>query len=73
MKKNILTKKLIDLDLSILDINKISVYQFWYDNIKQTGEKTRLCYRDTGNFITEIKAEYIQLNRAKDVETRFDT
>ena len=59
MKKNILTKKLIDLDLSILDINKISVYQFWYDNIKQTGEKTRLCYRDTGNFITEIKAEYI--------------
>ena len=72
MKKNIL-KKLIDLDLSILDINKISMYQFWYDNIKQTGEKTRLCYRDTGNFISEIKAEYIQLNRAKDVETRFDT
>ena len=49
------------------------MYQFWYDNIKQTGEKTRLCYRDTGNFITEIKTEYIQLNRAKDVETRFDT
>ena len=65
MKKNILTKKLIDLDLSILDINKISMYQFWYDNIKQTGEKTRLCYRDTGNFITEIKTEYIQLNHAK--------
>ena len=73
MKKNILIKKLIYLDLSILDINKISMYHFWYDNIKQTGEKTRLCYRDTGNFITEIKTEYIQLNRAKDVETRFDT
>ena len=40
MKKNTLTKKLIYLDLSILDINKISMYQFWYDNIKPNyGEK----------------------------------
>ena len=39
MKKNTLTKKLIYLDLSILDINKISMYQFWYDNINKPEKK----------------------------------
>ena len=59
MKKNVLTKKLVYLGLSILD-NKISMYQCWYDNKKRNyGEITRLCYRDTDNFITEIKTQEI--------------
>ena len=59
MKKNVLTKKLVYLGLSILD-NKISMYQCWYGNKKQNyGEITRLCYRDTDNFITEIKTQEI--------------
>ena len=61
--------KKIYLGLSILQISKIVLYEIWYDYMKpKYGEKTKLCYMDTDNFIVYVKAEDI----AKDVETKFN-
>ena len=46
------------LGMSILDINKILMYKFWYDYISQKyGDKAKLCYTDTDSFIIYIKTE----------------
>ena len=44
--------------MSILDISKILMYEFWYDYIKQKyGDKAKLCYTDTDSFIIYIMIE----------------
>ena len=40
------------LGLSILDMSKTVMYEFWYDYGKpKYGEKEKLCYMDTDRFI----------------------
>ena len=71
-KKQILMNKPVYLGLSILEISKILMYEFWYDYVKpKYGEKTKLCYMDTA-IIVYIKADYIHKDIVDDVETRFD-
>ena len=44
------------LGLSILELSKILMYQFWYDYVKpKSDEKAKLCYMDTGSFIVYMK------------------
>ena len=65
--------KPVYLDLSILEISKIVLYQFWYDYVKpKYGGKSKLYYLDTGNFIVYVKTEDTYVGTAKDVETRFN-
>ena len=65
---------LIYLGLSILEISKIVMYEFWYDYLKpKYREKAKLLYVDTDYFIVYIKIEVIYVDIAKDVGTRFDT
>ena len=46
------------LGMSILDISKTLMYEFWYDYIKSKYQnKAKLCYMDTGTFIIHIKTE----------------
>ena len=46
MKKN--RNKSVCFVLLILELNKILMYEFWYDYVKLThGEKAKLCYFDT--------------------------
>ena len=75
MKKTlILMNKSVHLGLSILELSKILMYQFWYDYVKPNYcEKVILCYIGTHSFIVYIKARYIYKDIAKDVETRLDT
>ena len=76
MKKNpqIFMNKPVYLGLSILELSKILMYEFWYDYVKpKYGEKVKLCYMDTDSFIVYIKTDDIYKDIAEDVETRFDT
>ena len=67
-------KKPIYLGLSILEISKILMYEFWYDYMKpKYGDNVKLCYTDTDSFIMHIKTEDFYKDIADDVEKRFDT
>ena len=73
-KTEILTSKPVHLGLSILELSRILMYEFWYDCVKpKYGEKAQLCYVDTDSFIVYIKTDDIYKDIAEDVETRFDT
>ena len=42
--------------MSILEISKTLIYEFWHDYIKPKYQNNaKLCYRDTDNFIIRIK------------------
>ena len=73
-KTKVKMNKPIYLGLSILEIIKILMYEFWYDYIKtKYDNKVRLCYMDTDSFIMNIKTNYFYVDIANDVENRFDT
>ena len=66
--------KLIYLGLSILDISKILMYEFWYDYIKPNyNDNVKLCYMDTDSFVMNINTEDFYKDIANDVEKKFDT
>ena len=73
-KTKIKMNKPIYLGLSILEISKILMYEFWYDYIKpKYANNVRLCYADTDSFIINIKTNDFYEDIASDVENRFDT
>ena len=62
------------LGLSILEISKTLMYEFWYDYMKpKYNNDVKLCYTDTDSFIMSIKTSYFYKDIANDVENRFDT
>ena len=72
-KTQIFMNKLVYLGLSILEISKIIMYEFWNDYVKPKFEgKGKLCYIDTDSFIVYIKTDDIYKEIAEDVETRFN-
>ena len=75
MKKKTKVKmnKPIYLGLSILDISKTLMYEFWYDYIQpKYKDRVKLCYMDTDSFIIHIKTEDFYEDIANDVEKWFD-
>ena len=73
-KTRVKMNKPIYLGLSILDISKILMYEFWYDYMKpKYGNDVKLCYMDTDSFIINIKTEDFYKDIANDVEKMFDT
>ena len=70
----ILINKPVYLEVSILELSKISMYEFRYDYVKpKHDEKAKLCYMDTDSFIVYEKTDDIYKDIAENVETRFDT
>ena len=67
--------KTVYLGLSILEISKTLMYEFWYEYIKQKYQyNAKLCYIYTdSSFIIQIKTEDVYEHIADDVEKRFDT
>ena len=64
----------IYLGLSILEISKTLIYEFWNDYMKSKyGDNVKLCYMDTDSTIIHIKTEDFCKDIADDVEKRFDT
>ena len=73
-KTKVKMNKPVYLGMSILDISKTLMYEFWYDYIKPKYEDAaKLCYMDTDSFIIHIKTEDFYEDIANDVEKWFDT
>ena len=57
-RAQIFMSKPVYLDLSILEISKIAMCEFWYDYVKpKYNEKAKLCYMDQDSLIVHIKTE----------------
>ena len=57
-KTKVKMNKPVYLGLSILEISKPLIYEFWYDYMKlKYGDNVKLCYMDTDSFIMQIKTE----------------
>ena len=73
-KTRVKMTKPLYLGMSILDISKILMYEFWYDYISpKYGDRAKLCYTDTDSFIIYIKIKYFFEDISSDVEKWFDT
>ena len=73
-KTKVKMKKPIYLGLSILEISKTLMYEFWYDYMKpKYNNDVKLCYMDTDSFIINIKTNDFYKDISNDVENRFDT
>ena len=72
-KTKVKMNKPIYLGLSILEISKILMYEFWYDYMKpKYNDNVRLCYMDTDSFIMNIKGNDFYKDISDNVENRFD-
>ena len=61
-KTQILMNKSVFLGLSILDLSKTVMYEFWYDYVKpKYGENIKICYMDTESFIVHVKTNNIKI------------
>ena len=68
-KTELLMNKPMYLGLSILELSKILMYEFWYDYVKpKYGKKSKFCSMNTGSFILYIKTDDIYKDIAEDVE-----
>ena len=68
-KTQILKNKPVYLGLSILELSKIVVYEFWCDYVKpKYCQKAKLCYMDKNSFIVHVKTDDIYKDIAEDVE-----
>ena len=62
--------KPIHLGISILDISKTLMYEFWCDYFKpKYGDKAKLCCTDTDGFIIHIITEDFFEDISNDVES----
>ena len=60
VKTQILLNKCVYLGLSILDLSKTVMYEFWYEYVKRKyGEIAKLSYMDTDSFIVRVKTDDI--------------
>ena len=73
-KAKVKMNKPLYLGMSILDISKTLMYEFWYDYVKpKYNDKAKLCYMDTDSFLINIFTEDFFQDINNDVERWFDT
>ena len=73
-KVKVKMNKPIYLGLSILELSKITMYEFWYDYVKVKYEdRARLCYMDTDSFVLNVRTKDFYKDISEDVKDRFDT
>ena len=73
-KTKVNMNKPVYLGMSILEISKTLMYEFWNDYIKpKYQDKARLCYIDTDSFTIHITTEDFYKDIADDVKKLFDT
>ena len=68
-KTKVKMNKPIYLGMSILDISKKWMYEFWYDYMKpKYQDRAKLCYMDTSSFVIHIITDNFYEDIANDVE-----
>ena len=73
-KTKVKMNKPVHLGMSILDISKTLMFDFWYDYVKpKYKDKVQLCYMDTDSFAINIFSENFFEDINNDVERWFDT
>ena len=73
-KARVKMNKPLCLGMSILDITKTLMYEFWYDYVRpKYNEKAKLCYMDTDCFVISIFTEDFFEDINNDVKRCFDT
>ena len=73
-KTKVKMNKPIYLSMSILDISKMLMYNFWYDYFKSKyGDKAKRIYTVTNSFIINIVTEDFLEGISNDVEVWYDT
>ena len=74
-KIKVVMNKPVYLGQAILDLSKITMYEFHYDYMvpKYGLEKLKLCYMDTDSLVYHIKTEDFYTDIADNVPARFDT
>ena len=73
-KTKVKINKPVYIGMSILDISKTLMYEFWYDYVKpKYKDKAKLCYTDTDSFVINIFTEDFFEDINNDVEGWFDT
>ena len=73
-KTKVRMNKPVYLAMSILDISKTFMYEFWCDCIKpKYQDRTKLSYTDTNSFVIHIVTEDFYKDIANDVEKWFGT
>ena len=66
--------KAVYLVMSILDVSKTLMYEFWYDYVKpKHNKKAKLCYINTDSFVINIFTEDVFDYFNNDVQRWFDT
>ena len=59
-KTKVKLNKPVYLGLSILEISKTLIYEFWYDYMKpRYNDHVKLCYMVTDSFIMHIKTRFL--------------
>ena len=70
-KTHILVNQPVYIGLSILDLSKTVMCEFWYDYVKpKFSENGNICYLDTDTFIVYIKAGDIYKDIVEDVKKK---
>ena len=73
-KTEVKMNKPIYLGMSILDISKKYMYEFWYDYMKpKYQDRAKLCYMDSDSFVIHIITDNFYEYIANYVEEWFDT
>ena len=73
-KTKVKVNKPIYLGMSILDISKTLMYEFWYGYIKpKYKDKAKLCHMDTDSFVIKTFTKEFLQDINNDVERWFDT
>ena len=68
-KTKVKMSKPVYLGLSILEVCKTLMYEFWYDYMKpKYGDNVKLCYMDTDSFIMHIKIKDFYKDIADEVK-----
>ena len=73
-KAKVKMNKPVYLGMSVLDLSKTLMYEFWYDYVKRKyNDKAKLCYMDTDSFVINVFTEDFFEDINNDVKRWFDT